>query len=235
MNIVIEGQVGQAALSDGAGQAFRQGRQGDLIISELHGRFAEQALRGNLFCGGMTGTTISNATFTTADALSATLATAATSTPIVGLWNPLSSTINAIILQAHLTLTLTALTATGPGNLVWVVYTGQNAITTGAQPFNRKSLLATGSLCKNLAGVALTGLSSVQSAIFAASSLGAGQAYGITETATAVGFMTQQIGQVENIDGSIILPPGGILGLFATVTPVAHTAAGSLLWEEVPV
>jgi hypothetical protein len=238
MNVLINGQVGPQALSDGASQAFRQGRSAELIVGELHGRFYEQALRGSVFSAGMSTTSISNATFTQATAASATLATAATATPILGLWNPLSNNVNVVLLQANLTPVLTALQATGPGNLIWLAWTGQNAITTGNAPWNRKTLLQSGSSVKNLAGLALTGLSTVQgstSIVLGASSLGAGAAYNASLLATAAGFMTQQQSQVENIDGGLIIPPGGLIGLFATTTPVAHSAAGSLLWEEVPV
>ncbi len=46
----IQGQVGPSPLSDGVGSApFRQGRLGELIVQELHGRYYEQCKRGNLF------------------------------------------------------------------------------------------------------------------------------------------------------------------------------------------
>ena len=38
---------------------------------------------------------------------------------------------------------------------------------------------------------------------------------------------------VENFDGSLIVPPGAVLGLFSNTTPVAVSAAGTLLWAEV--
>ena len=31
-----------------------------------------------------------------------------------------------------------------------------------------------------------------------------------------------------------IAPPGGVLALLATTTPVAHSASSGLVWEEVP-
>ena len=69
-----------------------------------------------------------------------------------------------------------------------------------------------------------------------ASALGGGSAIGTAFLATQAGAQTQQVaGQVENIDGSIIVPPGGFLALLATITPVGHSAASALLWEEVPV
>ena len=41
-------------------------------------------------------------------------------------------------------------------------------------------------------------------------------------------------GFTENFDGSLIIPPGYVLALMATTTPVAHSAVSNILWEEVP-
>jgi hypothetical protein len=233
--MILQGQIGSINKNaDGSLQNVRQGNQDDMIVSELHGRFYEQNYRTNTFCSGMTTTSISNATFTTSDALSGTLATAATATPIVGIYNPLASTVNAVILQAVVTGTLTALTTTGPGSLVWCIFTGNGAVSTGNNPINRKTLASTGSECKGLSGLALTGLSNV-GILLGGSAISIGSPYNTSEVGTAAGFHTQQIAQVENFDGSLIVPPGGVLGLFATTTPVALSAASNLLWEEVPV
>ena len=223
-----------ASIAPGTVVATRSGNLGDTIVSELHGRFYEQAYRGNLFSGGLTLTSISNATFTSATGLSGTLGTAATGTPIAGIWNPSVSTVNAIILQATLAITETALTATGAGGFVWGVYAGNGAITTGAAPVSRKTLTASGSQCKNLANVALTGLTNV-GVLLGASVLNGGSIYNVSEVATASGFHTLAQSYVENFDGSLIIPPGGILALYATTTPVALSAVSTLLWEEVPV
>jgi hypothetical protein len=203
----------------------------------LHGRFYEQNYNGNLYSTGLsTLTSIANATFTTADALSGTLGTAATSTPIIGLWNPATSNVNAVILQATLGAVISASTVTGPGGLVWVVYTGNSNITVANQqtPVNCKTLAASGSQMKGLNTIALTGLSNVGT-FLRASALGAGPNTSYSQVGTAVGFPNgNAVPAVENIDGSIIVPPGCILGLFATTTPVAISVVQGLLWEEVP-
>src|ERR1051326_7041594 len=73
--------------------------------TDAHARFQEAALRGFLFSAGMTLTAINNATFTTG-----TLG--ATCTPIIGIWNPMNSGKNAVILQARLQMAYSALQAT---------------------------------------------------------------------------------------------------------------------------
>ncbi len=61
-------QVGPAQYGDGGGKIIaRGGRQGETIVSELHGRYYETTARGNMFgiTGGLTTTTAAGAaTFT---------------------------------------------------------------------------------------------------------------------------------------------------------------------------
>ena len=50
--MLIQGQVGPSSTqssSPGTNPAVRQGQLGDVIVTELHGRYYEQAYRGNLF------------------------------------------------------------------------------------------------------------------------------------------------------------------------------------------
>ena len=237
--MILQTQTGPisttTSIGPGTPAPFRGGNLGDLIVSELHGRFYEQVYRSNVYSGGMALTSISNATFTSATGGSGTLGTAATGTPVIGLYNPLANSgVNAVILQATLGVALTALTATGAGGFVWYVYAGNGGVSTGTTPVNRKTLAASGSLCKVLAGVALTGLSNV-GVLLGTSALNGGPIYNVSEVATASGFHTLAQSYTENLDGSIILPPGGILALYATTTPVALSAVSSLTWEEVPV
>ena len=66
--MLLQGQVGVQALTDSSNPTtIRMGRQGDLIVSGLHGKNYENAVRGNMFgiTGGLTTTTAAGAaTFT---------------------------------------------------------------------------------------------------------------------------------------------------------------------------
>jgi len=217
---------------------MRLGKTAELIVGELHGRFYETTYRGAVYSGGMQLTSVSNATFTLATATSGTLATAATATPIIGLYNPSGSSVNAVVLQATVSMINTALQETGAGSLVWLAWNSQSALTLGSLGWARSRFVQTGSQCKTLAGEALTGLSSVQSAttnIFATSAISPGAISNLSTLQTAAGLITSGGSPVENIDGSIIVPPGGLLALFATTTPVAWSASSSILWEGVAV
>lgn len=229
--MLIQGQVGPLSTqsaSPGATPPVRQGQLGDVIVSELHGRFYEQAYRGALFSGGISAlTSISNATFTSAT-------TGATATPILGIHNPVGSTVNCVVLQATLAVTLTALQATGAGPYVWM--TGQNTALTiagTAAGFNRRAFNTAGSQGQYFTGSAITNFSGTLVPRFA-SGLSGGAAYNASLLGTAAGFQPVLQAFTENLDGSIIVPPGYVLALMATTTPVAHSAVSNILWEEVP-
>lgn len=231
MPLPVTGQVGPVVIADGVTtQPIRQGKAGEVNVSELRGRFYEDTYRGNLFSGGMTLTSINNVTFT-----SATLG--ATCTPIIGVWNPLTSKYNLSILQAVLGIILTAATSTGAGPFVWAVSTNNSALTLGSVPWSRATLAQAGSLsgAKVFAGAALTGLLN-NLVVMQASALTGGAVGNFSEVGTAVGFAPTASGtSVENIDGSYQVPPGGVLALLATTTPVAHSAASGILWADTPV
>lgn len=241
MALQITGQaqpgILQSSQKAGPPAAFPSGWNNELLISEILPRFSQLTQAGVVYSTGMQLTSIAAATFTTADALSATLGTAATSTPITGIWNPLSnSNVNCHILIANLQVVVTALQATGCGGFVWVGYNSQNAITVASQaiPVNRKTLAQSGSNVKGLSGLALTGLSTTGFLVGAAGVSG-GIMLNLANLQTAAGAGTAGPPGFENIDGSIIVPPGGILGLFCSTTPVAHSAAASLTWAELPI
>jgi hypothetical protein len=226
--MITEALVGPQVLADGNVARMRQGKAGELVATELHGRFYEQNYRGNLYSGGMGLTAINNATYTTG-----TLG--ATVTPIAGVYNPIGSSVNLVILQVTLVLTVTAGTATGGSPFAWATSITTAPVSTGASPLNRKTLQAVGSAAKDITNTAPTGLTPNLVVRFGSSLLG-GLIKNISSVETAVG---QNIGvagiSVENFDGGFIVPPGGVIALLATTTPVAHSAASSIVWEEVPI
>jgi hypothetical protein len=219
-------KVGSDWGGGGTFKPFTSAISGSQRVSDAHGRFMDAALAGRLFTGGMTLTSVANATFTTA-----TLG--ATATPIIGLWNPLANNKNLVVLQARLSPINTALQVTGAGALMWATSLGNSAISTGNQPFNPTTFLASGSAAKDLCGVALTGLTN-NLVVRGASALGSGAMSNVSTLQTAAGLMPSQVVSVENLDGSIIVPPGGVLALLSTSTAVAISMASSILWEEVP-
>lgn len=228
-HVVAEGRVGPASAADGGDIEIRLTRDGAQTTSDLHGRFYETNYRSALFSGGMGLTAINNATYT-----ASSVSVSSTITSVAGVWNPSTSTVNLVILQAVVGLTMTAATSTGGAPFVWASSVGNTAISTGNTPLNRRTLALSGSSAKDLTNVAPTGITNAL-VVRHASTLGGGSSMNFSFVGTAVGAATEQVTSVENIDGGIIVPPGGVLALLATTTPVAHSATSSLLWEEVAV
>lgn len=225
---IAQGTAGPVTVPDGNAPqgGLRTGRLGDLIASELHGRFYEQVFRGNTYSIGMT----------TLAALTANTATlTATTTPIVGVWNPSTNANNLVILQAMLATGINAAATTGAGVFAWASSIGNASITTGSAPFNRKTLQAAGSNAKAFQltlGTALTGLTN-NLLIFEPGDFQ--EPTVITTAAVSTAIQTPVIPGIQNFDGSLIVPPGGVLALVNTVSTTTVSVYARLMWEEVPV
>jgi hypothetical protein len=220
--MILFGQVGPQVLSDGTNAPVRQGKLGDGIVSELHGRFYEQTYRGNVYSNGCTATAL------TANTITLTAST----TPILGVWNPASSPVNLAILQASLSVFPNNLTSgAGPGTFVWAVSLANQLITTGTAPYNRKSLAQAGSQAKGMSFVALTGLTNnlviMEGADFTTPS-------GLTYTTIVSTQVMPGNGGVQDFEGGLIVPPGGVLALLNTTSSTTWSVSGRLTWEEVP-
>jgi hypothetical protein len=216
---------GQTFKTGAPGPTLPQDQQGALLASELHGRFYVQNYTGNLYSTGFGVTALSANTITLT----------ATTTPILGVWNPATSTVNLVMLQAALQVFINTLTTpVGAGGFVWASSIGNAAISTGSAPFNRKIMQASGSSAKAFpGGVALTGLTN-NLVIFDGADFTnpTGQTYG-TITAPTTGTTLTSFGGVQNFDGSLIVPPGGVLALLNTTATTTMSVTGRLLWEEV--
>ena len=197
----------------------RMGNMRELVVQEAHGKFYEGTYRGNRYSIGNTVAALS--------ANSITLT--ATTTPIIGVWNPNTSTVNLVIDKATLQIAVAGNSAVAPGGFVWATSVGNAVISTGNAPLNRKTLTAAGSAAKGFnLGTALTGLTNNLVIQFAAAfgTLVAAQGATATPIIGPVGY--------EEFDGSLIIPPGGVLALLNTTSTTTVSVAASLLWEEVP-
>jgi hypothetical protein len=219
-NLSVGPQTGQ----DGSVVAQRAGKAGDTIVSEFHGRFFEQTYRGNVYGIGCALTALS----------AATILLTSSAQPIVGVWNPPNSPVNLVILQSALRVALNNVTSVAPGDFIWAASTGNNSLTAGLNPINRKTLTALGSQAKAFAlstASLLTGLTN--NVVF----IEAGDfntASALLTTTVAASTPTPSVNGVQNFDGNLIVPPGGVLALLNTVSSTTHSVAGRLLWEEVP-
>ena len=219
---IIQGNAGVQNNGDGQLVPGRFGRNGEAMMSQLHGRHYEQAVRGFMYSNGNLAL----------QALTAnTIALTATATPILGVFNPPNSGVNAVLLQASLSSGINNTAAVGPGAFVWATSISNLGLTLGAIPFARLLGGATAK-CRGLSFVALTGLTNnlvvQESSDFPSPNI-------ITTTAVPTTATTPMVNVVQNFDGGVVVPPGGIFALLNTASTTTISVFGRLKWEEVPV
>ena len=214
-----QGTVGPISVADGASAVggIRTGRLNDAIVSELHGRFAEQTQRQNIFSLNLTATT----TGVAAGNINGAAAAASTQ---FALWNPQSSKVNVIILKAFAGL----ISGTPPGGPMFhnLMLQGVPTIISVGQAYNNfaNGQASQARFVSSAAGTALTGggaltvLRPMQMDFFA--------------TALAAGANIN--GAMELVDGDIVLPPGtGWVPCFSAAGTTLLNSFG-VTWEEVP-
>lgn len=217
--MLIQGQVGPASpqsLQPGTPVAVRQGQLGDLIASELHGRYYEQAYRKNLFSGAL------------ATGVTATLGGVTTATGYVGLvlYNPPSSPVNLVLQKLSYSFPIAPAAAsvvsigTGVSQLLPISTTAvavKNNFVTGAAPVGQLYSAAT-------FGITTTNPVTTTPQY----TLG----WVGTSAATATG---QTAATVVDLEGSIVIPPTGFACVYLSTASAASGFFGSFAWEEVPV
>lgn len=217
--------TGVQKVGDGAMPIARGGNLGDRMVSDLHPRFYEQNLRGKVFTFG-----ISETAFVAANAIATGVD--ATAIPVIGLWNPSFNPVNLVILQANVVIGQIQNTAVALGGLMWMYSAGNSLISTGSIPFLLRNFQSTGvSNAKAFAmSTLLTGLTNNLAVLRAAA---------ITPILNAAGEATAkhrfQGSCCDAADGSLFVPPGGVLAIMNQVSTTTLSASVSIIWEEVPI
>lgn len=216
--MLIQGQVGQPSarsIAGGATPPVRQGQLGDVIVSELHGRYYETAYQRNLFTGVLTaGTTTS-----------AGLATSFTG---LMLYNPPNSTVNVAVNKIGMSF----LVAFGAGATVGIM-TAQTMT-----PLATFSVTNT-AIKNNFVGRAGVGVGQAQmysTATIATAEPGLPGIHmvfgsGLTGAITTV---PQVPGFFVDLEGSLILPPGAYMASYTSTASGASSMLASFTWEEIP-
>jgi hypothetical protein len=183
----------------------RGGRQGDQIVSELHGRYYEQAYRQNMFSGAAVG-------------LTTTVGTATTYTGLV-LTNPIGSGVNLVPNKLGLAFLVAFAAASAIGLMRGYSATTAVVQTTPVTPSN--TLTGANSGKGLLASSATLPVTPTIVQIMEAGLTGA-----ITTTVNSVSLF--------DLEGSIAIPPGGFLAIYTSTASGAASMAASMQWEEVP-
>jgi hypothetical protein len=211
--MLIQPQVGPlaSATSLAAGQqpAARAGNMGDLIVSELHGRYYEAAYRRSMF----------NAANQAGQTTTVGLATTYTG---LCLSNPINSTVNLVLNKVGFSF-LVAFAAASVIGLMCGFNSGTNVThTTPGTP--RSSFFGAGASGQGLVDTSAT----LPTAPFVTHTFASGLTGAITTTPL--------IGQnFCDLEGALILPPGAYAAIYTSTASGASSLIGSFSWEEVPV
>lgn len=201
----VQGQVGpQGSNQDGYEGIIRLGKQMDLIVSELHGRYYENAYRKNSF------SVASQAVATT------TVGLATTYTGLC-LSNPVGSTVNLVLQKASFMQSVIQATQIEGFALAYGFNASTNVThTTPATP--QSTFIGAGTVAKALADVSAT--------------LPTAPLYGhfIGNTATAT---QNNPGGTLDLEGSVILPPGAYACFVTPAQASVAGMWFAFQWEEV--
>lgn len=212
--MLLQNVVGQPATAgNNAMVNGRSGQLGDLIVSELHGRYYETTYRSNSFL-----LSVSTAAAVTA------YTGGAGGTPMICLFNPSGSGRNAVLNKVSIG---NVVAASAAGTVHFGLYFGTTAAITQATtttPWNMLTQLQSGSVVTGFRNVALTSGTAANNMIPVATYY----------WATAAGAALVTGGPVD-LEGSIIIPPGSYAALGGSSALTSATWVGSMQWEEVPV
>ena len=210
--MLIQGQVGPIALnqsiSAGMQAPVRQGNLGDIIASELHGRYYETTYRRSQLQAANqvpTGT-------------SAALNLAYTG---LILSNPIGSSVNLVLNKVGYSFGVAFPAAAAIG-----LMTGFNASTNVSHTTStstRSSFIGLGAVGQGLVDVSAT----MPTAPTVHTLFDVGLTGAITVAPGGVS-------KIIDMEGSIILPPGAYVAIYTSTASGASSFMGSFAWEEVP-
>lgn len=206
--MIIQGQVGpNPKLADGSNPMLRQGQQGDLITSNLHGFYYEQVVRGRVFTSA-----------TGAVSLPTSLNTTYTGLVVA---NPIGSGVNLVMLGASFAFSAVPTAA---------------AVISLATGFNLASNLS-GTTVADITKCCLVGQPAGLGVGYKAATLPTAatqwRMIGSVGTVATTSWALLP-GTTYDIAGQIVLPPGGYILFNATAAQTATQVYLEFTWEEVP-
>jgi len=213
--MLIQGVTGQQNNQPGAANpaAVRAGAQGDLIVSELHGKDYEQAYRGSMG-------------FSTTLARATSIAASSAVGNIVR--NPLSSGVNLVLRKWSIDVIVASATCLG----FQLGYTYQATDPTGLTAAD-----AAGQTFLGAGAVAATAFNASKARAYAIATLLAAPLpfHVLMINGAALNTVSSNV-NAGDLDGAYIIPPGGIVAICAIGAAAAASGVSSTLtWEEVPI
>ena len=204
----VNGGNSTTSLVDGSQFPMRMDHQGAQVVSPLRGKGYESAYRGKSFSGanqaGAT-TTVGLATTYTGLCLS----------------NPIGSGVNLVVNKVSAVFLVAFAAASAVGIMVGYSATTDVTHTTPGAPKNNKYTGAYTGVAK-IDTAATLPVAPVVHSLFAS---------GLTGAITT----GQQItGAMVDMDGSLIIPPGGYCAIYTSTASGASSMLASFNWDEVP-
>lgn len=207
--MLIQNQVGPiaatASIAPGILTPARAGNLGDLIVSELHGRYYETTYRRASFTANSTA------------GVTTTVGTAATYTGLA-LTNPLGSAVNLVLNKVG--IAWIAVLAAGAFGVMYG-YNSSSAVTQTTAITAKNKFFG--------AGGSGTGL--VATSITAPTAFSSVEILGSMGSLATTGYQTQD--SFYDFEGSVILPPGAYAAIYTSVV-TTNSLHASFSWEEVP-
>lgn len=208
--------------ADGTNLPILQGKAGEQMVSELHGKYYNQAYRGNVYWGS---TALAGVT----------LPILSSTSPTFVLWNLQGSGKNLSLIRCQITPTTAMTTASGYG---YAFVPNAGAAIGTAAPFSAfTQITATRGPCL-VPATAGQGNSAALLASAATLTTAATQfrSNGMSSGTGAITVPASQPVLSEDFDGTLILPPGTAMIVGTTIVTSGQTATGvTLIWEEVPI
>ncbi len=198
-------QVGPVAVANGAQTIPRAGRTGETSVADAHGRYMEAVKQGNVYIAHNVA----------AQAVSVGLATTYTG---LMLSNPANSGKDLVLYGAQLVLSVAEVAAASHHLIGGWSATAVTHTTPLAAPGVQNAYLG-----------GPTGVAKVDSA---ATIPTPNYILALRSAFTAGAFGGPGMGQIVDLGGLIIVPPGGFIGIGALT---AVTGFGCLIWEEVAI
>lgn len=185
----------------------RGGKQGETMVSELHGRYYEQSYRGNLFQG----------------AIAAQVTTVGLATTYTGLIlsNPVGSNVNLSVNKCGFAFVVAFVAPAAIGLMTG--YNGATNVTHTAAVTPRNLFFNNSSTGKGL----LDSSATMPTAPTLNSIFGVAATNAITVPPLSSGFI--------DLEGSLVVPAGGYVAFYTSTASGAAGGFFSFQWEEVPV
>ena len=212
--MLVQNQVGPIAssvsIAAGTQAPNRSGQLGDQIISGMHGRYYEQCYRRNIFSAANSTPVV-------------TVIGLATTYTGLSITNPIGSSVNCVLLKVGYGFCVLQPTS----GVIVGLSTGYNTSTnvTHTTAMVPKS---------NFYGVGAAPVCLVDSSSTLPSAPTLQMVFGSCLNGSALTITNTSPLTAMDLEGSIILPPGGFAAFYTTIASGAASFVGSFIWEEVP-